>query len=190
MNANDNRDYIGARQFSDRQLNRAKALLGLVLFTAANNDEDINRNTDLMLRQPGGHRISHRMRSSEYFERYPMDFLIRCHRSMTNRTEIHKLMAGWGDYLFFCFANEDNTNFLQWFVGDLNILREYIFRYILTRPANDWPGQRVANKDDGTEARAISILHLPPEFIIGASHNLKKRIGHRYENRRQYPLFI
>ena len=87
-----------------------------------------------------------------------------------NSTEFIKIISGLGDYNIYCFKNEDATDLIQWFIGDLAVFRKWYHKELKKCNAGEFPGTEYPNKD-GTTFIVFFIYDLPPEFIV-ASLNL------------------
>jgi len=155
--------------WSDRFLPEIKAILGETLIATAEEDDDQLHNTDLItLRMPGAVRIACRIRKHAYLQRYADEFTIRCSRPSGNDTEIDKVLAGWGDYLFYGFASHRETELANWFIGDLNIFREWFSWY--RRTFQDWPGEIKRNHDGSSAFLAFAVHDIAPEFVVRRGH--------------------
>lgn len=133
-----------------------KQICANYLITEAPKEEDTDRNTDLMVLRAETRRVACRVRRYGYLRDYGHQFTLR------TPTEIQKVMAGWGDYLFYGFANETETGLVAYLLGDL-----YVFR--LWHQRETWhgrkPGERRPN-GDGTALLAYNITDLPEAFVI------------------------
>jgi hypothetical protein len=153
------------KTWSDRFLPEIKAILGQTLIATAKMDDDQLRNTDLItLRMPGAVRIACRIRKHPYLQKYADEFTLRCSRPSGNDTEIDKVLAGWGDYLFYGFASHRETELASWFIGDLNIFREW-FRWY-RRTFQDWPGEMKSNHDGSSAFLVFTIHDIAPQFVV------------------------
>jgi hypothetical protein len=153
------------KAWSDRFVPEIKSILGTVLIDVAESDDDVTRNTDLItLTMRSGLRIACRVRKHRYLAAYADEFTIRCSRPSGTETEIDKLLAGWGDYLFYGFANADETALAAWFVGDLRVFREWFAWYL--RVFNDWPGDLRHNRDGSSKFLVFGIHDVDRRFIL------------------------
>lgn len=153
------------KAWSDRFIPEIKRILGECLIGTATDDEDQQQNTDLItLRLPGEVRIACRVRKHAYLARYADEFTLRCSRPSGRATEAHKLLDGWGDYLFYGFATEDESRLAAWFVGDLQVFRQWVHDY--HRKFNAWPGDVNWNHDGSSGFVAIGTYDVGPGFII------------------------
>ena len=153
------------KAWSDRFIPEIKSILGTVLIDAAEADDDVMRNTDLItLTMRGGLRIACRVRKHRYLATYADEFTIRCSRPGGTETEIDKLLAGWGDYLFYGFANADETALAGWFVGDLQVFRDWFASY--RRSFHDWPGDMRRNHDGSSKFLVFDIHEVDSRFVL------------------------
>ena len=89
-----------------------------VSFNVAPAHDDQNLETDVIL--VGNLRIALRVRrgcSSMYG-----DIALRSHLPSGNRTEVHKIRAGMGDYYLYCWT-ADGVNITEWILFDLDRFR-------------------------------------------------------------------
>jgi hypothetical protein len=151
--------------WSDRFLPEIKSILGRVLIDVAEPADDAQRNTDLItLTMRGGLRIACRVRKHRYLATYADEFTIRCTRPSGTETEIDKLLAGWGDYLFYGVANAEETALAAWFIGDLHVFREWFAWY--RRTVHDWPGEIRENHDGSSKFIVFSVNDVDRRFVL------------------------
>lgn len=114
-----------------------------------------------------------RGRKKDYSEQYPWDITIRAQRDSGSKTELRKLCEGWGDWMFYGHAHEDQKSFCRWLLIDLHVWRrEYLLRAVaeeLDGKARGTRLQKIPNHD-GTHLVAINVLAYPTELIIASSH--------------------
>jgi len=70
------------------------------------------------------------VRKFKYLKDYGHEFTIRAGRPNGTKTELTKIIEGWGDYFFYGFADEQEKELARWILGDLKVLRLYISRLI------------------------------------------------------------
>jgi hypothetical protein len=141
-------------------LPRVKQILAQYFVVEAPFEEDARRNTDLIVLKLDAIRVACRIRKNRYVTEYPDQFTIRVSGS---KSELTKILEGWGDYAFYGFAAGDDSNELAaWVLGDLKVFRLWYFRELWSgnRPGIDIPN------GDGTQGLAFEINWLPPEFVI------------------------
>ncbi len=151
--------------WSDQFLPEMKHILGEALIHEADVKEDALRNTDLVtLAMQGQQRIACRIRRHRYLKDHFQEFTLRCSLRSERQTEFDKLLQGWGDFLFYGFANETETGLAQWFIGDLEIFRRWL-RHHHDRHG-EWPGVVVGNSDGSSRFRVFSLRDMDPRFVI------------------------
>lgn len=133
------------------------------LIGEAPEEEDRERNTDLIVLLLKPVRVACRLRSFGYLQRYPNDFTIRSRRYSGARTELQKVLTGWGDYIFYGFATSDKTKLAAWLLGDLSVFRLWHHQELAARRT---PGTEQPNPDGGSFFRAYDISELPGSFIV------------------------
>lgn len=152
------------KKWSDRFLPEVKMILGLHLIGEPPIEEDIEHNTDLIILKMEAVRIACRIRHKEYFEKYPNEITIRTNRPSGAKTELAKIIEGWGDYFFYGFANEDETKLYNWKLCKLNAFRLY-FNSFIVKQKGEIPGIEKINKDRSSSFRAFNTLKIP-DFVI------------------------
>lgn len=128
----------------------------------AETDDDMRFNTDFVIYTVAKMRIACRVRSNSYIDKYGDEFTIRSKTRFGCRTELDKLIDGWGDFLFYGFANQGGDSLAQWIIGDLSVWRDWN----TTRAAAGLPAGIEQSNWDGTGFRAYRIKDLPPDFVV------------------------
>jgi len=154
------------KRWSDLFLPEIKQILGSYLIGEPPQEEDAERNTDLIVLRMEAVRIGCRVRKHEYLARYPDEFTIREGRPSGIKTELTKIIEGWGDYFFYGFSNQTETELDAWMLGDLRVFRVWFMRY-LAKHQGQLPGAAQNNHDQSSCFRAFSIRALPSNFLIG-----------------------
>ena len=142
------------KRWSDIFIPEIKSILGQLLIGEASVEDDQLKNTDLIVLELKGYRIGCRVRKHFYFTQYPNDFTIRCSRPSGVSTEFDKIMEGWGDYLFYAFANKEENRLIAWKLIDLKQFREYVDRY-WKENNGIIPGKEISNTDGSSVFRAF-----------------------------------
>lgn len=153
------------KRWSDRFLPEIKSALGLHLIGEPPVEEDAERNTDLMVLRMDAVRVGCRIRRHNYLARYGDGFTIRAGRPSGVKTELTKIIEGWGDYFFYGFSDAQERRLAKWTLADLKVFRLWINREILR--TGRMPGDRRANHDGSSELIGFYWADLPPEFVIG-----------------------
>ncbi len=152
------------KRWSDRFLPEMKSRLGQVLICEPPIEEDQSRNTDLIVLKMDYVRIACRIRRFQYLEKFGNQFTIRCGLKSNSQTELDKVVAGWGDLIFYGFCDESETKLAKWFIGDLNVFRSWYCGYLRCNQGVE-PGEKRDNKD-GTSLRSFCVSDLPSNFIV------------------------
>jgi len=162
--------YDKDKRWSDRFLPEIKQIIGCCLISEPPVEEDAERNTDLIVLRLEAVRIACRVRRYEYLAGFGDEFTIRAGRPSGAKTELTKIIEGWGDYFFYGFANKDETGLVKWVLGDLKAFRLY-FNYYLAENKGKSPGAKKDNNDNSSYFRAFK-YHEIPNFIIANSESL------------------
>jgi hypothetical protein len=141
-----------------------KRVLANYLISEAPVEEDMKRNTDLLVLKLDTIRVACRLRRHEYLRRYSDEFTIRAGRPSGVKTEFAKVISGWGDYIFYGFASEDMTSIDAWLLGDLSEFRYWVNQR-LAMGRTPWMDQE--NRDGSSNFYAFRVDDLPPSFIVG-----------------------
>lgn len=157
--------WANRKAWSDRFIPEIKRILGEHLIQVPDIAEDRLRNTDLItFCMPGEVRIACRVRKYRYLQKYPDEFTLRCSVPSGRKTELAKLLKGWGDYIFYGFSNPEETDLAAWLIGDLGIFRQWHQQYRATHQR--WPGQMKRNPDGSSHFLAFGIHDVDPKFIV------------------------
>lgn len=140
------RAWEADKRWSDIFLPEIKRIIGETFIVEPPKEEDEERNTDLIVLKFDSIRIACRIRKNEYYKRYPDDFTIRAGRPSGTKTELTKIIEGWGDYLFYGFSDEYEKTLSGWKIIDLNAFRLFFNRYI-ARHKGEIPGHKKHNTD-------------------------------------------
>ena len=157
-------DFEKDKSWSDRFIPEIKQILGNLFISTAPEKDDLERNTDLMVFRSGRVRIAARMRRFEYFERYPDEFTIRYSRASGTKTEIDKIMEGWGDYIFYGFSDKEDESIYAYTVADLNVFRKSFWQSI--KRQGEIPGELNKVKQNKCCFRAFKWGDFPKEMML------------------------
>jgi hypothetical protein len=91
-------------------------------------EDDLRRNTDfLVMAMANNWRITARVRTPEYRDRFRDQITVRLDRPSGLKTELAKLRDGFGDFGIYAFASPDRPGRLvQWCLYNIALLREYL----------------------------------------------------------------
>ena len=155
------------KKWSDKFMLEIKSILGMNLIAEAPIDEDSEHNTDLMILKLDSVRIACRIRKYQYL-RYAEEFTIRSSRPSGVKTELTKVIEGWGDYFFYGFSNDSETNLLKWLIGDLKAFRIWFTRQI-SKNKGMMPGIAQKNYDNSSGFHAFKAFEIP-DFVKWHNH--------------------
>ncbi|MEM9150514.1 MAG: hypothetical protein AAGB19_08680 [Cyanobacteria bacterium P01_F01_bin.3] len=152
--------YAHNRYWSDQFLPEIKRIVGTHLIREAPNELDWHQATDLMMLDAKDVRVAARVRRSGYADRYPHEFTIRSSTASGAPTELHKIVNGHGDWMFYGHADSSGHGLSSWWILDLAA-----FRAGLIRHTHNGPQIRYGTKTnlDGTAFRWFDITSFPAE---------------------------
>lgn len=168
--------YQREREWSDQFIPEVKKIVGQYLLKTADFRQDTTEATDLIVLCAEGLRIAVRMRRPGAAEKFPFDFTIRRWLANGCPTEMHKIVDGWGDWLFYGHARAlDSNEICRWWIVNLHALRSHMIRYgkAAGKPVT------LPNSNDGgmTRLTAFNLQHfkahpLVPAILIAGSHEI------------------
>lgn len=158
--------YQDQRQWSDQFIPAIKNIVGPLLLEPASFELDAKQATDLIVLKAKDMRIAARVRQHKYMEKYANEFTIRRKVNGSAKTEAHKILEGWGDWMFYGFISEDEFEIERWYVIDLDC-----FRWNMITRREKIMHKRKKNKD-GTELTSFDIRSFSPEIIVSSSHSV------------------
>lgn len=133
------------KQWSDRFIPEIKRCLADFLIVPAPIQADQQEATDLMVFTARNVRIGCRIRKHSYMADYQDEFTIRLSRPSGQVSELTKIASGWGDYLFYGFANKTETQLAYARLIDLKVFRAEYHKH-LSLKANGQPGHLSCGK--------------------------------------------
>lgn len=149
------------KRWSDQFLPEIKSILGMYLISEPAIEEDQERNTDLTVLTLTPFRIGCRVRKIFYLKDYSDEFTIRVSRPSGQKTELSKIVEGWGDYFFYGFGEEEILH--KWTLCNLNVFRLW---YNTQLYHGIHPGEFGKNKDGSSNFLAFKWIDIPDNFII------------------------
>ncbi|NCC37700.1 MAG: hypothetical protein EOM24_37680 [Chloroflexia bacterium] len=155
------------KRWSDRFLHEIKGHIGQALISEPPVEEDRDRNTDLVVLRLDAIRIGCRVRKHDQI-RYRDEFTIRSGRPSGAKTELTKIIEGWGDYFFYGFADENESRLALWLIGDLKAFRIWHSRQLAIRKGAS-PGFRKNNLDNSSSFHAFRWAEIPG-FVVAGNH--------------------
>ena len=157
-------DWQEDKRWSDRFLPEIKRILGEHLIGEAPVEEDQERNTDLIVLHMEPLRIGCRVRRNEYLARYGDEFTIRANRPSGQKTELTKIIEGWGDFLLYGIADAANQYLAKWTLIELKAFRLWFARHMASH-GGEMPGKQLANGDGSSMFRAFRMADVPANLI-------------------------
>lgn len=156
--------YSRDRSWSDAFIPAIKQIVGPLLLEESSFDVDTKQAADLVVLNARDKTIACRVRRSGYADSYGYEFTIRAKRESGAKTELEKIIDGFGDWMFYGHASPNSTDINRWMVISLPALRAAIIRK-----------QAVAIKQsngDGTHFVAFDVRTLPASCIVAASFKM------------------
>lgn len=131
-------------------------------------EEDAERNTDLIVLRLAAVRIACRVRKYTYYANpeYRQQFTVRTDRPSGAKTELGKIIEGWGDYFFYGFSDQAQQSLVAWRLMKLNVFRLWFNQY-MARNNGRLPGEPHENRD-GTRFLAFGLSDAPEDLILSA----------------------
>lgn len=160
--------YVDQRAWADQFLPEIKQLIGPHLLEPAPIEEDCREATDLMVLRARDLRIACRVRKFKYLKDYANQFTLRYKARYGGKTEYDKVVEGWGDWMFYGFADRNEEFVLQWRLIDLSAFRAQLIRHRRGVLGGIKPN------NDGTELAWFNVDSFAPSppLIIAQSHVL------------------
>lgn len=156
--------YEVDRRWSDAFIPAIKRIVGPLLLETSSFYVDTKQAADLVVLNARDKTIAARVRRQGYADRYPFEFTIRCKRDTGAKTELEKMIDGFGDWMFYGHAHANGIDVTRWMVINLPAWRAAIIR----RQA---PYTKQSN-GDGTHFIAFDVRNLPQDALIAASFSL------------------
>jgi len=153
--------YEKRRSFGDQFLGTVRRIVGPYILESSPPEVDQNQATDLMLMQGRTKSVAVRVRQHKYLERYPHDFTLRS-KVRAGPSEVDKIMGGFGDLMFYGWANEQGEGLAAWMLLELNELRRAFM-------GCDWKSKYDTGtkpNGDGTGLRYFDVRSLPDDVVI------------------------
>jgi hypothetical protein len=141
--------YTKDRKWSDKYIPMIKRIVGEYILSEAPAEVDQEEATDLIVFDAKGLKIACRLRRPGYFQKYGDEFTIRCYRESGAKTELEKVINGFGDWFFYGHADGDDTlNITKWMLIDFNSFRAHLIRDLRYDDKKDRK-IRHGNRDNG-----------------------------------------
>lgn len=159
--------YESDRRWSDAFIPAIKKIVGPLLLEESSFKVDTQQAADLVVLNARDKTIACRVRRAGYADRYGYEFTIRAKRDSGAKTELEKLVDGFGDWMFYGHADENGVDVCRWMVISLPAWRAAIIR----KQAHC----KKQSNGDGTHFVAFDIRDLPVDVLISASFILDRR---------------
>ena len=156
-------DWEKDKAWSDLYLTEIKRILGEHLIGEPPQEEDAERNTDLIVLRMDPVRIACRVRRDSSALKYANDFTLRYSRPSGVKTELTKIVEGWGDYFFYGISGD--ACLACWALADLRVFRAWWARELYRRKGR-LPGIEKENPDGSSTFRVFSWDDLPDDFVV------------------------
>jgi hypothetical protein len=157
-------DYNTDRRWSNRFIPELKRIVADLVIATAPDVEDMLRNTDLIVLKAEGQRIACRVRRHRYLTRFPFDITVRSERASGAETELAKIVKGFGDYMLYAFASEDETHLCAWRIIDLARFRLW-FQH-RAEATKGMPGKEQRNGDRASQFLAFDVRDMPANTVV------------------------
>ena len=149
--------------WQQRFLPQVAKIIAPYMVRVAPMEEDQKRNTDMMMLKVDGVRVGVRTRKFEYLASFGDEFTIRSELPSGTKTELAKIIEGWGDLLFYGFADDEEHDIAAWMIGDLGVFRRWMCKMLWDRNA---PRPIARRNADGSKFLAFRIDDLPDDFLV------------------------
>lgn len=158
--------YADDRVWSDRFINELRRIVGPYLLVPSSFEVDTQQAADLVVFRGRDVTVACRVRRHGYADQYPYDFTIRSNRATGARTELEKIIDGWGDWFLYGHATADGHGLARWMLLDLSAFRAALIR------APESVRMQKKDNGDGTKFRAIDVRSLPKSVLVASSHDI------------------
>jgi len=115
--------------FSDRFLPSIRKIVGPRLLETASLEVDRNHATDLVVMRAKNLMIACRVRRPNFGAAFVNQFTVRSNRGSGMKTELDKIIEGYGDWMLYGFAEDDHSEALaHWSLIDLHAFRAHLIK--------------------------------------------------------------
>lgn len=147
-------NYRENRSWSDKFIPHIRAIVGPCLLVPSSFEQDTEQAADLVVLKGRNMDIAARVRRPGYLK-YRHEFTIRSKPLSGAKTELHKILEGWGDWLFYAHAADDEESLCHWMIVDLHEWRKSL---LYAGFSHGWGGVcEKRTNGDGTEFLAFDI---------------------------------
>jgi hypothetical protein len=170
--------YDKNRAWSDRFIPQIKAIVGPRLLVQAPLELDTKYATDLIVFKARDLHIAARVRRPGYQLKYGYEFTIRSRSQCRAETEIDKMIAGFGDWMFYAHANNDDL-IVRWMIIDLARWRSALIKF-----GYSWQSLATEKDNgDGTSFLSFDVRKLSPSVIVAS--NFEAQEDREYDARKE-----
>lgn len=170
--------YRDDRKWSDQFLDAIRYIVGPHLLMPSPLEVDTKEAADLIVLRARDMTVACRVRRHGYEDRYPWEFTIRSHRDSGARTELAKIVEGWGDWMLYAHASEVPGTLSKWFLIDLHEWRAELqrdaWRAANNKPLRHGHSLRNISNGDGTHFVAFDVRRFPEKLLIASSHDIPR----------------
>lgn len=160
------------KQWSDQFTPKLMQILGPQVLRVGTPDEDKNECGDLVLRIDQK-MYPIRVRRNSFYNKFYNDFALSENISpITGKTEVDKIVEGYGQYYVYSFTNIEETDIEYWRIYDLNVFRLWIHRCLLQNKGV-MPGISRMKNARFSKFRTFDVSEIP-NMIVDQSKNYKK----------------
>ncbi|MCP4527497.1 MAG: hypothetical protein GY833_16510 [Aestuariibacter sp.] len=153
-------NYCHNRAWSDKFIPTIKEIIGPYLLTESSFEVDTQEATDLVVLGNKGLQVACRIRKAMYAERYPNEVTIRSQSAYGFQTELQKITLGFGDWMFYGFAEDDITpKISRWCLLSLDSIRA---QWIIKRTQKKLSYEEKENAD-GTKFAVFDLTKFSKE---------------------------
>ena len=153
--------YSADRRWSDAFIPAIKKIVGPLLLEESSFEVDTQQAADLVVMNARDKTIACRVRRPGFADRYGHEFTIRAKRDTGAKTELEKIIDGFGDWMFYGHAHADGMNVSRWMVISLPARRAAIIRKQATAIKQ--------SNGDGTHFVAFDVRQIPDACVISSS---------------------
>ena len=165
--------YQEDRKWSDAYIPEIKRIVGPYLLQPSSFEIDTKQAADLVIMKARDLTIACRVRGLGYLEKYPNQFTIRSSRDSGAKTELDKILEGFGDWLFYGHARDNQSIFFsRWMIIDLAHWRYHMVKSHTIIKERGGMGQK--SNGDGTYFYWFDIHSFPDTTPIVIAENGKE----------------
>lgn len=163
--------FTERRNWSQQFIPELSKIVGPFLLRPTTYHHDAKEATDLIMLNARDLRIACRVRREGYADRYPHDFTIRASNDTQYPTELEKIIKGFGDWMIYAHEGTGGT-LARWFIIDLDVFRAELIQDGYRDDRLLHRGAIPMENPDGSSFFAFDVRRLPPNGIIGSSHEI------------------